>query len=180
MTKQVTISCKLVTFFSIIHRARIDKARFTIPRPGHPRREVADSTIRDFQIIVKQFYAWLYDIEDPRQEGYPKAVSWIHPKEPKTDLQASDLLTAGEVKKLISCTPDLRFKALIALCCECGLRVGEALKLKIGDVHLDENCITLSVRSEKDGPPRQAFAIKSFPLLTQWLDQHPSKENKEA
>jgi len=90
-------------------------------RPG----PASDYTRRDFQEIVKQFYAWLFDVEDPRQEEYPKAVSWIHSKAPKQKLKASDLLTPAEVKKLISVTPDMRLKALIAVCYDCGLRVGE-------------------------------------------------------
>jgi hypothetical protein len=59
-------------------------------------------TTSDFQKIVKQFYAWVYDVEDPRHEGYPKAVSWIRVKEPKSTLKASDLLDPGDVKKLIA------------------------------------------------------------------------------
>lgn len=138
----------------------------------------ADSTKRDYQIILKQFYAWLYDIEDPRHEGFPKVVRWIHPKEPKSKLKASDLLTPQEVRRLISSTPDLRLKALIAVCYECGLRVGEALKLKIGDVHLEEYCATLNV-SGKTGP-RSAYSIQSLPLLMAWLDAHPDRNNPEA
>ena len=68
-------------------------------------------TTSDFQKIIKQFYAWLYDVEDPRLEGYPKVVSWIRIKEPKSTLKASDLLGPSDVKKLIAVTPDLRLKA---------------------------------------------------------------------
>jgi len=57
-------------------------------RPG----PASDYTRRDFQEIVKMFYGWLFDVEDPRHEGYPKVVSWIHSKAPKSKLKASDLL----------------------------------------------------------------------------------------
>jgi site-specific recombinase XerD len=135
-------------------------------------------TTSDFQKIVKQFYAWVYDVEDPRHEGYPKAVSWIRVKEPKSTLKASDLLEPNEVKKLIAVTPDLRLKALIAVCYDCGLRVGEALQMHIGDVELQEQCAMLTV-SGKTGP-RVAYSIESLPLLMQWLDQHPNRSNSEA
>lgn len=138
----------------------------------------ADSTRRDYQIILKQFYAWFHEIEDPRHEGYPKVVSWIHPKEPRSKLKASDLLTPQEVKRLIDATTDLRMKALIAICYECGLRIGEALKLKVGDVRLEEQCASLTVCG-KTGP-RQAFSIESLPLLAQWLDAHPDRNNHDA
>ena len=52
-------------------------------RPG----PASDYTRRDFQEIIKQFYAWLFDVEDPRHEGYPKVVSWIRSKAPKQKSQ---------------------------------------------------------------------------------------------
>lgn len=144
-------------------------------RTGKP---ASDHTRSDFKKITKQFYAWLFDIEDPRHEGYPKAVSWIRAKEPRSKLKASDLLTSLEVKKLIDATTDLRLKALIAFCSECGLRVGEVLKLKIKDVQLQEQCAQLTV-SGKTGP-RPVFSIESLPLLMQWLDSHPDRNNPDA
>jgi site-specific recombinase XerD/ribosomal protein S27AE len=143
-------------------------------RPG----PASDYTRRDFQEIVKQFYAWLFDVEDPRHEGYPKPVSWIHSKAPKSKLNASDLLAPADVKQLIGATPDLRLKALIDVCYECGLRVGEALQMHIKDVNLQEQYAELSV-SGKTGP-RVAYSIESLPLLVQWLDQHPDRKNTDA
>jgi site-specific recombinase XerD len=135
-------------------------------------------TTSDFQKIVKQFYAWVYDIEDPRHEGYPRAVSWIRVKEPKSTLKASDLLAPSDVKKLIATTPDLRLKALIDVCYESGLRVGEALQMHVRDVDVQEQYAALTV-SGKTGP-RQAYSIQSLPLLVQWLDQHPNRNNPDA
>jgi integrase len=89
--------------------------------------------------------------------GYPKPVSWIHSKAPKQKLKASDLLTPAEVKKLISVTPDMRLKALIAVCYECGLRVGEALQMRLGDVELQAQCATLTV----SGKTGRAWPIRS-------------------
>jgi integrase len=154
-----------------------DRWKSELSRKGRPG-PASDYTRRDFQEIIKQFYAWLFDVEDPRHEGYPKPVSWIHSKAPKQKLKASDLLTPAEVKKLISVTPDMRLKALIAVCYECGLRVGEALQMRLGDVELQEQYATLTV-SGKTGP-RVAYSIESLPLLMQWLDQHPDRCNREA
>jgi site-specific recombinase XerD len=108
-------------------------------------------TTSDFQKIVKRFYAWVYDTEDPRHDRYPKAVSWIRVKEPKSTLKASDLLEPTDVKKLIAATPDLRLKALVNVCYECGLRVGEALQMHVRDVDVQEQYAALTV-SGKTGP----------------------------
>lgn len=105
-------------------------------------------------------------------------MSWIHPKEPKSKLKGSDLLTPSEVNKLINATTDLRMKALISVCYECGLRVGEALRLKMKDVQLQEQCAQLTV-SGKTGP-REVFSIESLPLLMQWIDSHPDRQNENA
>jgi len=82
------------------------------------------------------------------------------------------------VKRLINATADLRMKALVAVCYECGLRVGEALTLKVGDVHLEEQCGKLTV-SGKTGS-RQCYSIESLALLIQWLDAHPDRSNPDA
>jgi integrase/recombinase XerD len=135
-------------------------------------------TTSDFSKITKAFFAWIYDVEDARHEGYPKVVSWIRVKEPKSTLKDSDLLAPADVKQLISVTPDLRLKALIAVCYECGLRVGEALQMHVRDVDVQEQFAKLTV-SGKTGP-RVAYSIESLPLLTQWLDQHPDRKNPNA
>jgi len=60
---------------------------------GSRKSELADSTLRDFQIIVRQFYAWLF--RSPKRQ-YPEVVAWMEPKEPKPKLQATDLLMLKE------------------------------------------------------------------------------------
>lgn len=66
-------------------------------RKGSSKSELADSTLRDFQIIVRQFYAWLF--RSPRRQ-YSEVVAWMEPKEPKPKLQTSDLLTPTEKDRL--------------------------------------------------------------------------------
>lgn len=141
-------------------------------------RKISSHTRSDFKKITKQFFAWLYDVDDPRHEGYPKSVSWIRPRTPKSKLKSSDLLTPREVKELVQATTDLRMKALIMVCYECGLRIGELLKMKVGDVQVKEQCAQLTV-SGKTGP-REAFSIESLALLLQWLDSHPHRDDPEA
>lgn len=52
-------------------------------RKGSGRKELADSTLRDFQIVVMQFYAWLYQMPKRR---YWDVVAWMEPKEPKPEV----------------------------------------------------------------------------------------------
>jgi len=149
-------------------------------RKGKQQVRVKDYTFRDFQEVVKQFYAWLFDVEDPRHEGYPKVVSWIRPKTPRSTLSSSDLLIPTEVNQLISATADLRMKALVAVCAECGLRVGEALRLRLRDVVVQDNYAEIAVPVKGKTGTRKALSIESLPLMCQWMDQHPDRGNPEA
>jgi len=142
---------------------------------GSRRSELADSTLRDFQIIVRQFYAWLY--RSPRRQ-YPEVVAWMEPKEPEPRLQATDLLTTEEKDRLKVATSNLRDKALIACFDEAGPRPGELLKAKIKNVRVGSMCAEIDV----DGKTglRVVHIINAFSDLVNWLDAHPRKEDQEA
>jgi integrase/recombinase XerD len=155
-------------------------AKATMGKKGKHQVRVTDYTFRDFQEITKQFFGWLFEVEDPRHEGYPKIVSWIRPKTPGPTISSSDLLTPTEIKQLISATTDLRMKALVAVCAECGLRVGEALRLRIRDVAIQENYAEIAVPIKGKTGTRKALSIGSLPLMYQWMDQHPDRDNPEA
>jgi site-specific recombinase XerD/ribosomal protein L40E len=144
-------------------------------RKGSSKKELADSTLRDFQIIVRQFYAWL--CRSPRHQ-YPDVVSWMEPKEPKPKLQASDLLTPQEKDRLKAATPNLRDKALISCFDEAGPRPGELLKVKLKNVRTESMCAEIDVNG-KTGL-RVVHIINSFSDLVNWLDAHPEKGNPEA
>ena len=55
-------------------------------------------------------------------------------KEPKKKLE---VLTNVEVKELLGATNNIRDKFLIQLLYETGLRIGEVLSLRIGDIKFD-------------------------------------------
>lgn len=144
-------------------------------RKGSSKKEFADSTLRDFQIIVRQFFAWLY--HSPKRQ-YPDVVSWIEPKEPKPKLQASDLLTPEEKDRLKAATPNLRDKALISCFDEAGPRPGELLNVRLKNVRIESTWAEIDVDG-KTGQ-RVVHIISAFSDLVNWLDGHPLKGNPEA
>lgn len=144
-------------------------------RKGSSSKELADSTLRDFQIIVRQFYSWLY--HSPKRQ-YPDVVSWIEPKEPKPKLQASDLLTLEEKDRLKAATPNLRDKSLISCFDEAGPRPGELLNVKLKNVRIESTCAEIDVNG-KTGL-RVVHIIRAFSDLVNWMDAHPQKGNPEA
>jgi integrase/recombinase XerD len=143
---------------------------------GDPKYKL--STIRDFMILWRSFIAWVHSIEDPRHEGYPKAVSWFRPREPKNRLKPSDLITAREEENLLAACRNPRDRAIIAVESEVGLRPGELLGLKIQNVKVDSSYAELSVDGKTGVRP--AYCIKSMPHLLAWLDIHPCRNDPEA
>jgi site-specific recombinase XerC/ribosomal protein L40E len=142
---------------------------------GSSKSELADSTLRDFQIIVRQFYAWLF--RSPKRQ-YPEVVAWMEPKEPKPKLQATDLLATEEKDRLKAAALSLRDKALIACFDEAGPRPGELLTAKIKNVRIEEMCAEIDVDG-KTGP-RAVHIIHAFSDLVNWLDVHPCRDDSDA
>ena len=129
-------------------------------------------TINNYKIHIKSFYTWLYRYPKGK---YPKIVNWIE-KGKEKDNGHKEILTRKEVKLLLKNAPCLRDKCFISLLYDGALRVGEAVNIKIKDVHIDSYGIKISVNG-KTGP-RNIRLIESVPILKQWLNEHPFKENE--
>lgn len=56
---------------------------------------------------------------------------------PKKSKKLPEVLSIDEVKSILEHTPNLKHKTLLSLLYSCGLRIGEALKLRIADIDLD-------------------------------------------
>lgn len=131
-------------------------------------------TKRDYKIILKKFYQWLYNCE----EGYPAVVKWIKANNSQNSLKKSDLLTPDEIKKLVEAAVTLRDKALILVLAESGRRIGEVLTLRINDIEFDN----IGARLLVDGKTGRDYVriIASAPMLATWLDNHPLRNDSTA
>lgn len=126
------------------------------------------STVSTYQVIVKQFFKWLYGVED----GYPDIVRWIKP--PNTRKQRklpTDLITTSDVRLMIDAADHPRDRALIALIYESACRVGEIMAMDVKDVTFDQYGAVIVVDG-KTGM-RRGRLITASPYLSQWIDQHP-------
>ena len=127
-------------------------------------------TIYTTKSVLKKFFQWLRGYE----EGYPEEVSWIKLSHSKLN-KLPEVLTQEEIKKLINSCDNIRDKALISVLYESGARVGEILNMKVGDVYFDEYGCVIIV-SGKTGM-RRIRLVSSTPLLGQYLEEHPFKDN---
>ncbi len=125
---------------------------------------------------LKRFYKWLLG----RDEEYPPCVRWVKTKggNHKRTLP-DDLLSRDEIRALIEAAVNPRDRALIALLADGGLRIGEALNLRVKDVHPDRHGAYLMVPTGKTGA-RRVRLIESVPHLAVWRRVHPLRDREEA
>lgn len=64
-------------------------------------------------------------------------------KRPKRNKDLPNILSKGEVQKLLEVTKNVKHKALLSLIYSCGLRVSEAVKLKFSDLDFERNIINI-------------------------------------
>ncbi|MHC1627343.1 MAG: tyrosine-type recombinase/integrase, partial [Candidatus Nezhaarchaeales archaeon] len=107
------------------------------------------------------------------REREVKQIRW-----PRDKPQLPNVLTVDEVKAMIKATRSLKWKALIAVLYEGGCRAGEITSLRIRDVTFDQHGARIIVRG-KTGM-RSIRLIASAPILHQWIENHPEKNNPDA
>jgi integrase len=130
--------------------------------------------------VYKRYAKWLYDPDDMEP---PKA--WKRIKFKPIDHEAllkDDWVTQEEFRRILDVVDYQRDKALYACIIEGALRIGEALGLRIRDCksvrygNTPGFDITVSGKTGTSSFPMVMLA----PLLTQWLNVHPSKHDPEA
>ena len=116
-------------------------------------------------------------LSDPDDEVMPKLWRKIDKKKIDWEKRLKDkYLTKKEFYKLLDVVDNTRDKALFSVCVEGALRLGELLGLRIKDVESTSYGYDVTV-SGKTGS--STFPVVLFaPLLTQWLNQHPFKNDK--
>jgi integrase/recombinase XerD len=135
-------------------------------------------TVADFIMVLKRFYKFLrfgnVDLETP----FPEEVRWLKKTIKPNERRQPEFLTPQEVETLIRVAETIRHKAMIAVQFDGGFRPAELLLINIGDVHLDEKGARVRVRG-KTGE-RTVRLVSAAPLLSQYIETHPFKENPEA
>lgn len=139
-------------------------------------------TIGTYRAMVKKFYTWL---DNPSQYTSrtppPPLVSWIsaHVKsKDKRKLQRTDLLIPADIERVITVARTPRDKAFFGVLWETGGRIAEIGNRRIRDAVPSSVGFTLEVDG-KTGV-RSPLIVSSAPLLTQWLNNHPYKDNPDA
>ncbi len=127
--------------------------------------------------LLKLFLRWLaYKHELPIKYGF------IDVRHVKTKLPA--YLEKDQVEKLSLATSNAMYRALIWLLFDAGLRIEEALNLKMKDVHFvdtptNNKLMRVDVRiSKTEARNPELFFAQEY--VQRWLSVHPEKDNPEA
>jgi len=140
------------------------------------KRDLAGRTKEGYKIHIKSFFAWLYDCGE---KEYPKVVSWIKTKNIQREfVEEYELISKDIIKELVKNCLYLRDRAMIMVLYDGALRVSELTNLKIKDVIDDEYGIKINIINGKTGS-RKIRLVESVPVLKEWLNSHPFKEDRE-
>lgn len=103
---------------------------------------------------VKLFYTLVYDKNINIDYLYPDRAEYKLPK----------VLSVEDIKKILATIKNLKHKVLISTIYSCGLRISEALNLKISNI--DSNRMTLRIENSKGNRDRQVMlSEKLLPIL---------------
>jgi integrase len=139
-------------------------------------------TLGTYKVIIKRFYTWLADPAGfSRRSNAPPLVAWINSHvqtKDKKRLQRNDLLTPEEIQTVITIARHPRDKALLSILWETGGRIAEIGNRQIRDVVATEVGYTIDVRGKTGA--RTPLIVSSAPLLAQWINNHPFKNDPTA
>ena len=104
------------------------------------KKNYSDSTIMDYENVMKRFYKWLFgSLPDFFNIKYGHKSS--HDKK-------MELITRGDIERMIDACNNTRDKALISLLYDSGCRIGEILTLRMDDIVFDECGMILRVHGK--------------------------------
>ncbi|MEZ4796778.1 MAG: site-specific integrase [Flavobacteriaceae bacterium] len=122
------------------------------------KRKYSISTQRQFISAVKQFIIYYPETE----------ISNLELTRPRKSKILPTVLSQEEMITIIQLTKNLKHRAILALIYSAGLRIGELLKLKLADIHIQRKQVF--IKSAKGRKDRYVTLADSFiPLLQNYL-----------
>ncbi len=157
---------------------RLSDYEFVMERNGKPRR-YTPATMADFRLTIKVFGKFVRYGDTDKETPYPDEVRWL-----KKDIKLNEkkqvlFFQDNEAELLIRAADNPRDKAIFAVEGELGLRTGELLGLRMGDVMIDDAGALVNVQRGKTGP-RRLRSIAAVHYLAEYLANHPRKGDPEG
>ena len=132
--------------------------------------ELSDSSVFEVKKTLKKFFGWC---------GRDELINWFSIGKVKNSLSPSDLITEEEFQKMLNVCTNSRDRALLSLLYETGARIGEIGSMRVKDVSFDEYGAIVWLPKSKT-IRRKLRVVYSARYLSEWLSDHPLKDNYEA
>jgi integrase/recombinase XerD len=116
------------------------------------KQELSPQRVRQYLAALKFLYG--------KTLGRPQEVAWI--SYPRAKRRTASVLSGSEVARLLDAVDSVLCRTVSSVCYGAGLRIDEALRLEVTDIHSERGLI--HVRAGKGGHER--FAMLSPRLLT--------------
>jgi integrase len=157
---------------------RLADFEFVKKRGGTPER-YKPATMSDFRLTIKVFGKFVRYGDTDRETPYPHEVSWL-----KKDIKLSEkkqvhFFRDDETEALIRAADNDRDKAIFGIEGELGLRTGELLGMRVGDITVDDAGALVNIERGKTGP-RRLRSIAAVRYLTEYLSNHPFRSDPGA
>ena len=143
---------------------------------GRNNGKLGEGTVHLTKLLVKHFLRWCHN-GDARDKKAPKVLNCIKYRNPQRSLR-KQILSKGEIRKLVDACGSQRDRALVFVGYESGARAGELLSLRLRDIEFDHYGAIIVVKG-KTGE-RRIRLIESVPDLQLWLNIHPNREDPET
>jgi site-specific recombinase XerD len=101
------------------------------------------------------------------------AAEIYHLKEPQT---VPLVLSRDEVRHLLAMAPSLKLRAMLSLAYGCGLRAGEVVRLRVGDIDSAQGIIRI-VQSKGRKDRNVMLPADILGLLRQWWRERPTRQD---
>lgn len=143
----------------------------TYNRNGSVPRKYSSTTINSYLMNTRELFKW---------QKKPKVMDWFKAdsRQAKGRLKAEEIITHGEILKLVNAANSKRDEAIIWSLWESGCRASEFLGLKIGNLNIQDNHVTFTI-SGKTGE-RQCFLVESMAAVLSYIETRHDKGDSTA
>jgi len=137
------------------------------------KKDIKPVTVEDYKVILRGFFKY------HERDDLFKLLHVNNKIYHGSNTLPTEILTENEIKKIVEQEKSLMYQALIMSLWESGARIGEFLPLRIKNVHFDGDGCFFILADGKTGMRRTRLA-NSTSLLSNWIEYHPFKDNKNA
>ena len=128
----------------------------------------------DYIVVLKSFVLWLI----ANQHSTIPVEKIRDVRVPAVDHNTTTpdaLLSAEEIKRLLTGCRSVRDRAIVAVLYESGARVGEVARLRWRDVEFDDYGIRVHIHDTKEGLIRYARCTWAREMLSAWKNIYPAE-----